>query len=182
MPPMGGNMAPMSMTMAFNSRNLGTALLFGSWIPETPVAFAFSCLAIAALAACSVGLSRLALRFEDWTLRTGWPIRSRNSGLAITYFVSQTLSYSLMLLAMTFDVSIFFAVIGGLALGALFFSHWSTTPSHASELAFSLYTSSRLYVYGAPPEGSQPREAEGVEVELARHSGGGGLSKSEGCH
>lgn len=43
--------------------------------------------------------------------------------------------YALMLLAMTFDVSVFFAVISGLALGALLFGHWHSQPSPASRLA-----------------------------------------------
>ena len=150
----GGGMSG-GMSMSFNSHNLGTVLLFGSWMPETPLAFCLSCMAITLVAALSVAMSRLSQRLEMWMVNEAkYPTPLCNTILAVTTFVNQTLHFALMLLAMTFDISVFFAVVGGYAFGALLFGHLNQ-PSSVSSLAY------RLTCAGAKNSGN-----EGIEVAL----------------
>ncbi len=68
---------------------------------------------------------------------------ARNAARAALALVTVTLDYALMLISMTFNVGLFLAVVGGLALGVLLFGHVppaapapSDRPRHAApELA-----------------------------------------------
>ena len=68
----------------------------------------------------------------------------RNAQRAALTFFSSTLSYAIMLLAMTFDVYIFFSIMVGFALGTLIAGHWNDEPgmakyeAHHSELQLSV--------------------------------------------
>ena len=48
----------------------------------------------------------------------------RNAARAALVAASTTLEYALMLVAMTFNVGLYAAVVGGFALGTLLFGHW----------------------------------------------------------
>ena len=132
------SMAAMSMNMAFNSRNLGTALLFGSWLPETDFEFVMACLGIALTAAISVGMSNLKQRLEWWMTKCRWDVPAQNLARCLISFVVYTIQYAIMLLAMTFDIAIFFAVVGGLALGSLLFGHMGRGASWTSNLVYRM--------------------------------------------
>ena len=166
--PMGG-MPPMSGMggMTFNSHNLGTALLFGSWLPETPVEFGLSCMVIALAAALSVALHKLTARQERWmhSDECTWPVYGCNTLRAATAAVNSILHYSLMLLAMTFDIAIFFSVIGGLSLGHLLFGHLAS-PSFVSALIHRGWSACARRV-GGGGSGAKHGDAEGAGVVLA---------------
>lgn len=85
----GGGMAGMSMS--FNSRNLGTVLLFSAWIPETPTEFALSCITITLIGASSVAVAKLTQRLEWWMAQRCWPVYQRNAVRGVTTFVNTTL-------------------------------------------------------------------------------------------
>ena len=60
-----------------------------------------------------------------------WPVYGCNALRAATAAVNSILHYSLMLLAMTFDVYIFFSIMVGFALGTLIAGHWNDEPGMA---------------------------------------------------
>ena len=95
------------------------ALLFASWMPTSKAGFVLSCLAIMLAAACEVMLRKIAVRVERRLMRSRQPVLRRNAQRAALTFFSSTLSYAIMLLAMTFDVYIFFSIMVGFALGTL---------------------------------------------------------------
>ena len=107
-------------------------------MPETPEGFALSCLAIAAVSAVSIGIANLKQRLEWWMKTRSWRLPAQNVARCVTTFVSSTLHFALMLLAMTFDTGVFFAVVGGLALGSLLFGHFGQRPSWASNCVWRL--------------------------------------------
>ena len=99
----------MMMPMYFNTNTENVYFLFQAWKPANEWQFGASCLLVAALAA-----SVEVFRFKIASIGKRKPL----ARAALT-FISYSLSYSLMLLAMTFNVYIFVAVVGGYALGAL---------------------------------------------------------------
>ena len=142
MPPMGG-MMPMSFYAGYHN----VTLLFASWVPTSKAGFALSCLAIMLAAACEVMLRKVVMRVERRLIRSRQSVLRRNAQRAVLTFVQSTLSYAIMLLAMTFDLYIFFSIMVGFALGTLVAGHWndldpgmasSTYESHHSELQLSV--------------------------------------------
>ena len=141
MPPMGG-----MMPMSFYARYQNVTLLFASWMPTSKAGFVLSCFAIMLAAACEVMLRKIAVRVERRLMRSRQPVLRRNAQRAVLTFFSSTLSYAIMLLAMTFDVYIFFSIMVGFALGTLIAGHWNDQPSgdsstyeeHHSELQLSV--------------------------------------------
>ena len=139
MPPMGG-----MMPMSFYARYQNVTLLFASWMPTSKAGFVLSCFAIMLAAACEVMLRKIAVRVERRLMRSRQPVLRRNAQRAVLTFFSSTLSYAIMLLAMTFDVYIFFSIMVGFALGTLIAGHWNDEPgmakyeAHHSELQLSV--------------------------------------------
>ena len=139
MPPMGG-----MMPMSFYARYQNVTLLFASWMPTSKAGFVLSCIAICAAASCEVMLRKIAVRVERRLMRSRQPVLRRNAQRAVLTFFSSTLSYAIMLLAMTFDVYIFFSIMVGFALGTLIAGHWNDEPAmakyeaHHSELQLSV--------------------------------------------
>jgi copper chaperone CopZ len=123
MPPM--DMKCMSMAMYFNAKTSGVNMLFEDWCPTTPLSFTLSCLAVVALGIAEEAVRRATPVVNARLVERGGSVLRRNAVRALFTFFQSTLSYGLMLLAMTFDVYIFFSVIIGFALGTLLFSHWS---------------------------------------------------------
>ena len=119
-------------------------LLFASWMPTSKAGFVLSCFAIMLAAACEVMLRKIAVRVERRLMRSRQPVLRRNAQRAVLTFFSSTLSYAIMLLAMTFDVYIFFSIMAGFALGTLIAGHWNDEPgmakyeAHHSELQLSV--------------------------------------------
>ena len=101
MPPMGG-----MMPMSFYARYQNVTLLFASWMPTSKAGFVLSCFAIMLGAACEVMLRKIAVRVERRLMRSRQHVLRRNAQRAVLTFFSSTLSYAIMLLAMTFDVYI----------------------------------------------------------------------------
>mmetsp|Transcript_49297 Transcript_49297/g.151631 ORF Transcript_49297/g.151631 Transcript_49297/m.151631 type:complete len:263 (-) Transcript_49297:327-1115(-) len=127
MPPM--HMPPMApMVMSFGAATSGVPFLFSSWKPATPAAFFFACaLTMAAAAALEVALRALP-HLERRLARGGRRLAHRNLLRAAHTVATTGLSYALMLLAMSFNVYIFAAVILGFGLGALFAGHLHEPP------------------------------------------------------
>lgn len=146
MPPMGG-----MMPMSFYARYRNVTLLFALWMPTSKAGFMLSCFAIMLASACEVMLRKIAVRVERRLMRSRQPVLRRNAQRAVLTFFSSTLSYAIMLLAMTFDVYIFFSIMVGFALGTLIAGHWndelatgttsmasSTYEAHHNELQLSV--------------------------------------------
>lgn len=123
MPPMGG-----MMPMSFYARYRNVTLLFASWMPTSKAGFVLSCFAVMLAAACEVMFRKIAVRVERRLMRSRQPVLRRNAQRAVLTFFSSTLSYAIMLLAMTFDVYIFFSIMVGFALGTLIAGHWNDEP------------------------------------------------------
>jgi len=181
MPPMA--MPPMHMSgmaMSFNDKYRGVTLLFASWMPESTTGFVLSCLAIMAAAAFDMVLKKLLSRIERRLMRSSWPVIQKNACRAVITLFQTTLSYSLMLLAMTFDVYVFFSIIVGFSLGVLISGHWNDTgmPSGMTRGSEIRLDELRLAVSGMTCEGCKSavtralNSVDGVEsVDVDLHSG-----------
>jgi len=124
MPPM--NMPPMMMMPMYFSTNFDhLILLFKAWAPRSEASMALACVAACIAAILDVALRRANVRIEGSLQRSPCRRLPRNMVRAAMVAVSSTLSYLLMLLAMTFNVQIFCSIIGGFVVGTLCFGHWS---------------------------------------------------------
>ncbi|KAG2443825.1 hypothetical protein HXX76_002168 [Chlamydomonas incerta] len=128
-----------SMLMYFHQRTQ-ELLLWKEWRPMTEGQYAGSVIAILAMGVATTGLKTLkgylSLRWAHDRAALGdaapvpasvWlPAREQLSEIAIKCGItgiSLTLDYFMMLIAMTFNIGFFCAVIGGYILGALLFGH-----------------------------------------------------------
>ena len=123
----GGSFSSSSHRSTFNMHTSGVNFLFKSWRADTQTNFALSCAVVFLLAACS----ELSRHFMARLRRRG-PLAN-----AAATFVSYSLSYSLMLLAMTFNYFVFFSIVGGYAFGA----YVASSSAHSS-LRLSSYRAS----------------------------------------
>ena len=178
MPPMAMPPMHMTMDMSFNDNYRGVTLLFASWMPTSTTGFMLSCLIIMAAACFDVVLQKLLVRIERRLMRSSWPVIKKNACRAVITLVHTTLSYSLMLLAMTFDVYIFFSIIVGFSLGVLISGHWNDTGPATTTGSEMRLDELRLAVSGMTCEGCTAavtralNSVDGVEsVHVDLHSG-----------
>ena len=179
MPPMAMPPMHMSMAMSFNDKYRGVTLLFASWMPTSTTGFVLSCLVIMAAAAFDMVLKKLLGRIERRLMRSGWPVIQKNACRAAITLFQTTLSYSLMLLAMTFDVYVFFSIIVGFSLGVLVSGHWNDTGMSSIRSGNEIRLDElRLAVSGMTCEGCKAavtralNSVDGVEsVDVDLHSG-----------
>ena len=131
-------------------------------------------------AAFDMVLKKLLSRIERRLMRSSWPVIQKNACRAVITLFQTTLSYSLMLLAMTFDVYVFFSIIVGFSLGVLISGHWNDTgmPSGMTRGSEIRLDELRLAVSGMTCEGCKSavtralNSVDGVEsVDVDLHSG-----------
>ena len=147
----GGGDDPPEMRMYFHT-GLVDYVLWESAVPRTPAAYALACAAIVVAGVVAVMLRGARTLVEQRWVRAaatggatapadgalyysggggggadkgGVPsLARRNAARAGLVAASTTLEYALMLVAMTFNVGLYAAVVGGFALGTLLFGHW----------------------------------------------------------
>jgi len=134
--------------MSFYAGYQNVTLLFASWMPTSKAGFVLSCLAIMLAAASEVMLRKIVVRVERRLMRSRQPVLRKNAQRAVLTFVQSTLSYAIMLLAMTFDVYIFFSIMVGFALGTLVAGHWNDEPGMASSTYEAHHSELQLSVTG----------------------------------
>lgn len=131
-PPPGGGGVPMRMYFHLDWRDY---ILFQSWVPDSARSYFVSIVAVMAGGVTSAWLRGVRAVLERHLARAAgkvgrnWTLRD-NACRAAVVALSTTLDYALMLVAMTYNVGLFFAVIVGLALGTLGFGHWGRAPAH----------------------------------------------------
>jgi len=126
----GGNDAPI-MRMYFHT-GFEDYVLFKDWVPRNRGQYAGTWIAV-----CIAGIVFELLRLSRHMCEKEWRKYSHVNEMrfvpfdwrvdvprAVFRFVEVMLSYSLMLVAMTFNVGLFFAVCSGLALGTLLFGRF----------------------------------------------------------
>lgn len=101
-------------------------LLFYSWVPRGAAGYYLACAAVAAFAAASVALRgvRTAHELRERARAPTGAVYRANARRAAFVVFGTTLDYSLMLVAMTFNVGLFCSLIAGFGLGTLLFGHW----------------------------------------------------------
>ncbi|KXN67248.1 Ctr-domain-containing protein [Conidiobolus coronatus NRRL 28638] len=123
--------APPTMRMYFHT-GFADYILFKEWVPRTGGQYAGSVIAILVMGIFYEFLltlrSQLESRWSDQnnsklTEYSATQFRIDISRATIQFFES-LLAYALMLITMTFNVGLFFAVIAGIALGTLIFSRF----------------------------------------------------------
>ncbi|KAL6749491.1 CTR type copper ion transporter [Haematococcus lacustris] len=157
-----GDVGLPSMLMYFHER-IRELVLWRTWVPNTQGQYAGTIICIMCFGVVSMGLKTwVTLLNMDWKVRwlaTGMPL-SKHWLLpskqqlghacikAVIMGVSITLDYFNMLIAMTFNVGMFCAVVLGYVLGVFFFSHipdnWAARQLHAKQAA------DRQRMYGEP--------------------------------
>lgn len=128
-PAPGGGGVPMRMYFHTGWRDY---ILFESWVPASLTAYLLACLGVVCAAVLSVALRGARSIFEVHSAAWGrrhhpesrLTILRANAVRALLVTVSTALDYSLMLVAMTFNVGLFACVCGGLGFGTLLFGHW----------------------------------------------------------
>lgn len=117
-------------------------VLFKGWVPCSDVQYAFTFLAVVFAGALNGLLKAMRARYEQQIMqlsrRADSPETESDSGVlfpgsmatlrhntvrAAFTFINMLIDYSLMLISMTFNVGLFFAVIIGISIGTLFFGH-----------------------------------------------------------
>ena len=129
--PHDGGGVPMRMYFHLDWRDY---ILFKGWTPHDAETYV---LALAAVALSAVGSAWLrAVRVVFECSQAGAPGGGRrhrifraNAARALLVTVSSGLDYLLMLVAMTYNVGLFLAVVVGLGVGTLAFGHWGRTAS-----------------------------------------------------
>ena len=117
-------------------------ILFKTWLPESATAYACALMVTFLLAVVSAWLRALRVLHEARPPRqaASAPPRIRdvlrgNAGRAALVVAGSSADYLLMLVAMTFNVGLFFAIVIGLGTGTLIFGHWGRSCSTPHELA-----------------------------------------------
>ncbi|CAO3668150.1 unnamed protein product [Umbelopsis ramanniana] len=128
---------PPSMIMYFH-QGIHEYVLFKSWVPKDNGQYTGAWIAIFFVAVFYQGLSVLRSNCEAYWLLSAdkeykrWRLFGKNGYFAwkhtkidimrlVFTFIESTISYALMLITMTFNVGLFFAVVTGLAVGIFFF-------------------------------------------------------------
>lgn len=130
--PSGADPVPMRMYFHTGIRDY---VLFHSWVPSTLTAYILAIAATALGGVVSAWLRAVRVVYEAhaWARASGgWehaPLLRRNTGRALIVVISSAVDYLLMLIAMTFNVGLFVAVILGLGVGTLLFGHWGRSSS-----------------------------------------------------
>lgn len=135
---------PLPMSFEASSQ---VSLLFYWWDARTPLQYALSCLFCVFAGFVSIALKVLRRLTEVHLMLAegkgkgilifgSFPVY-HNSLRGVVAFFNYTWDYMLMLVAMTFNVGIFFSMLAGIALGFLFIGHFldymPTDPSPASD-------------------------------------------------
>ncbi|KAJ2960412.1 hypothetical protein NQZ79_g4260 [Umbelopsis isabellina] len=138
-----GSGLPPSMTMYFH-RSIREYILFKDWVPANESQYAGAWFAIFFTAIFYQALSVIRSNCEAyWLLNAAKASKGKVklfgsdgyfSGKKLVVdvlrmiftFVESTISYALMLVTMTFNIGLFFAVVTGLAFGAFFFGRHRT--------------------------------------------------------
>ena len=108
------------MNMLFHS-NLNDAVLFDGLYACTAPSYLFTWLCIAVVGVLSEFLKSLKIRCLKKIAKMQRPSRGTEALQLLLTFVISMVNYSAMLIAMTFNVGYFFAVVSGLAIGKFFF-------------------------------------------------------------
>ncbi|TPX57709.1 hypothetical protein PhCBS80983_g03618 [Powellomyces hirtus] len=154
---------PPVMQMFFHT-GLADYVLFQKWVPRTPLQYAGTWLVIFLFGILYEGwnawiatseanlLSRTAKHHDTTTAKTSknglipitpsppralttWTIRfKRGLFRAMAKAITVTAAYFLMLVAMTFNVGLFIAVVAGLAVGSAIFTEWTRAAVKAAVL------------------------------------------------
>ncbi|KAJ9511359.1 hypothetical protein QJQ45_029765 [Haematococcus lacustris] len=157
-----GDVGLPSMLMYFHER-IRELVLWRTWVPNTQGQYAGTIICIMCFGVVSMGLKTwVTLLNMDWKVRwlatdmplsKHWLLPSKQQLghaciKAVIMGVSITLDYFNMLIAMTFNVGMFCAVVLGYVLGVFFFSHipdnWAARQLHAKQAA------DRQRMYGEP--------------------------------
>mmetsp|Transcript_10515 Transcript_10515/g.30298 ORF Transcript_10515/g.30298 Transcript_10515/m.30298 type:complete len:136 (-) Transcript_10515:7-414(-) len=100
-------------------------ILFSFWQTNNTGEYLGACLIIFAAGMASVFLRLYRGRLETWWELTGGgprPVAMKHCVRAGLAALSFSLDYGLMLIAMLFEVGLFFAVVGGLVMGVALFT------------------------------------------------------------
>ncbi|KXN69735.1 hypothetical protein CONCODRAFT_85734 [Conidiobolus coronatus NRRL 28638] len=128
----GSNLnAPVKMDMYFHVRFVDY-ILFQEWVPRTGGQYVGSLIAILAMGIFYGFLLTLRSQLESrWSSQNNSRFNEYSANQfridisrAVLQFIESALAYTLMLITMTFNVGLFFAVIGGITLGTLIFSRF----------------------------------------------------------
>ena len=120
---------PVPMRMYFHT-DIKDYILFQSWVPASIRAYTLAVLAVVLAGMSSAWLRAVRVVYEaqSWARATAGrrhvALLYGRAGRALLVSVSSTVDYLLMLVAMTFNVGLFLAVIAGLGLGTFCFGHW----------------------------------------------------------
>ncbi|KAJ9084384.1 hypothetical protein DSO57_1025105 [Entomophthora muscae] len=127
----GDSSSPPSMRMYFHF-GLSDYVLFHEWVPRSPLTYAVTFIAIIAMGILYELLLTLRSQCEaNWSPESvsafnkyssrQFRIDAARGGFQ---FVESTIAYLLMLVSMTFNVGLFFAVILGISIGTFLFSRF----------------------------------------------------------
>ncbi|KAG2173881.1 hypothetical protein INT43_005301 [Umbelopsis isabellina] len=118
-----GSELPPSMIMYFH-QGIREYILFKNWVPQSEAQYAGAWFAIFFIAIFYQGLSVVRSNCEGyWLLKAAQESKGK---FKLFGSHESTISYALMLVTMTFNVGLFFAVVTGLAIGAFFFGRHRT--------------------------------------------------------
>lgn len=131
-PPAGSKAVPMKMYFHTGWRDY---ILFQQWVPDdlrTYVA-ALVCVAVGGIFSSFLRASRVVFEAKGLANRPsndrGALLRA-NGVRALFATASSTVDYMLMLVAMTYNVGLFVAVVVGLGIGTVIFGHWGRRRSN----------------------------------------------------
>jgi copper transporter 1 len=122
---------PVKMDMYFHVR-FADYILFKQWVPRTGGQYAGSVIAILVMGIFYEFMLTLRSQLEPyWSSQNNSKFNEYSIiqfridiSRAALQFIESILAYTLMLITMTFNVGLFFAVIGGITLGTLIFSRF----------------------------------------------------------
>ena len=129
-PPISGGGVPMRMYFHTGWRDY---ILFESWVPTSLGTYLAAIAGVTLGGVVSAWLRGLRALQEERAWRRRRPgadhVLRTNAERAAIVVASTVVDYALMLVAMTFNVGLFFAVCIGLGLGTLVFGHWGRSGS-----------------------------------------------------
>ena len=138
-PPPAAMMMMEMMPMFFTSGHDVGKLLFKGWVVDTPSRYALAWMLIFMLSVTNefLGYLRQMVCSSTSSKKSGYLLNNHENGagyegrteltlmkklfLIILYFINVSISYGLMLVTMTYNVGLFFAVVLGLTLGHFIF-------------------------------------------------------------